>query len=91
MQADYEKLPNFIIPAHVSDGSERVETSVGPVTVYHFDEGNIGLCWHFHSRLHEHMMPIIEGRVDAGWNTGAKVWHITAEDAPGVLMDIRTL
>ena len=40
LQADYEKLPNFIIPAHVCDTRERIETSIGPVIIYHFD----GLC-----------------------------------------------
>ncbi|MBB4000907.1 hypothetical protein [Aureimonas pseudogalii] len=89
LQADYEKLPNFIIPVHVSDTRERVETSIGPVIVYHFDEGNVGLWWHFHGRLHDHMMPLIEGRSE--WNTGAKAWHITAENAPSVLEDIRAL
>ncbi|WP_019998527.1 hypothetical protein [Aureimonas ureilytica] len=89
LQADYEKLPNFVIPAHVSDASELVETSVGPVRVYHFDDGNIGLWWHFHGRLHDRMMPIIEGRSE--WNTGAKAWHIPAENAAGIIGDIRAL
>ncbi|WP_156419525.1 hypothetical protein [Aureimonas sp. AU12] len=87
LQADYENFPNLVIPAHVSNASELVETSVGPDRVYRFARGNIGLWSRFHGRLHDRMMPIIEGR--SKWSTGAKAWHIPAKNAASVIGDIR--
>lgn len=89
LQADYEKLPNFPIPSHVCDARESVETAFGPVTVYRFDEGHIGLWWRAHGQLQERLMPVVEGR--GLWNTEAQAWHIPAENASGILSQIRSL
>lgn len=89
LQADYERLPAFPIPAHVSMGAERLRLRGGTVRLYRFDDGSIGLWWPSSERCHEALMQIIKDR--AVWNRMGKHWHIERDAADAVLRDLKPL
>ncbi len=89
LHSDYVKLPSFPIPSQVSDARERIETSLGSVTVYRFDDRHIALWWNPYGALHDRMRKIIE--TQGLWNTTAKAWQVSDENAEFVLEQIQTL
>ncbi|MBB3952992.1 hypothetical protein [Aureimonas jatrophae] len=89
LQADYERLPAFPIPVHVSMGAERLKLRGGTVRLYRFDDGSIGLWWPSIDRCHEALMQIIQDR--AVWNRMGKHWYIEAGDANAVLRNFEPL
>ena len=72
LQADYEKLPAFPIPAHVSDSAEHLPLLGSCALLDRFDDGSTGLWWPTSKRRDEALMPLVEGRVV--WNRMGKHW-----------------
>ncbi|WP_279483561.1 hypothetical protein [Aureimonas sp. SK2] len=89
LQAEYEKLPCYEIPAAVDAASEWIETGLGQVAVYRFDEGHINVWWRDHGPLHERMMKLTEGRAE--WNRGGHAWHVAAVDADAIVEGVRAI
>lgn len=89
LQADYEQLPAFPIPAHVLDKTETIDLLGWIIELYRFDDGCIGLWWAPCGPLHRVMMPLIEGR--AVWNRMSFHWYIEADLADEILRGIERL
>lgn len=89
LQADYEKLPAFPVPAHVSDNAERFQLLGSCAHLYRFNDGSIGLWWASSERRDKVLMPLVEGR--AVWNRMGKHWHMAADAADEVVRDLERL